>query len=165
MTLRNKLIRLAHSKPELREHLLPLLSKKAYGEQIPKGLYQIGASLQDHPQGKAMVDEMAKAFQSFPKHASAYAVQLLKGFKGGRPISLEKAAKELGDVSGGQPAAQNVVGRILSKYGEKSAARVLRSAYDKAQEVIDEDHYMVYDDDDDYSWLKKDPSTGRRGRP
>lgn len=30
--LRSKLIRLAHQKPELREHLLPLISKKAYGD-------------------------------------------------------------------------------------------------------------------------------------
>tara|TARA_B100000963_G_scaffold114328_1_gene99608 strand:- start:153 stop:527 length:375 start_codon:yes stop_codon:yes gene_type:complete len=31
MSLRNKLIRLAHANPELREHILPLL-KKSYGE-------------------------------------------------------------------------------------------------------------------------------------
>lgn len=29
MSLRNKIIRLAHAKPELRKHLLPLLKKKA----------------------------------------------------------------------------------------------------------------------------------------
>lgn len=43
MSLRNKLIRLAHSKPELRKHLLPLLKESSdndWWEQSEKGLYR-----------------------------------------------------------------------------------------------------------------------------
>ena len=35
MSLRDKLIRLAHSKPELRKHLLPLLKSASAGEDYP----------------------------------------------------------------------------------------------------------------------------------
>lgn len=47
MTLRNKLIRLAHEKPELREDILPLLKEaKAPSKEI-KRLSELGEEVQD----------------------------------------------------------------------------------------------------------------------
>lgn len=40
--LRNKIIRLAHSKPELRKHLLPLLKESSKLRDLGKGKYQYG---------------------------------------------------------------------------------------------------------------------------
>ena len=54
-SLRSKIIRLAHSKPELREHLLPLVTKSANFNpkltQEPRGKYK------RNPQGWEMSDE------------------------------------------------------------------------------------------------------------
>ena len=53
MTLRSKLIRLAHTNPEIRPHLLPLLTKEARLRKGPGGLlfdYGRGFSVrEDHP--------------------------------------------------------------------------------------------------------------------
>ena len=42
MTLRNKIIRLAHSKPELRKHLLPIL-KEAKGDTLSRSIEDEGS--------------------------------------------------------------------------------------------------------------------------
>ena len=61
--LRNRLIRLAHAKPEMREHLLPLIQEKqagSIGEIFPKVVADVG------PGGVSIYTEMGLTGMKFP---------------------------------------------------------------------------------------------------
>tara|TARA_B100000925_G_C21778951_1_gene375404 strand:+ start:77 stop:571 length:495 start_codon:yes stop_codon:yes gene_type:complete len=70
--LRNKLIRLAHQKPELRKHLLPLLSKQAAPKMAPKIKSKAEAKIIENTRWQdwnpvRLPDEPAKYFLNDPK--------------------------------------------------------------------------------------------------
>ena len=149
--LRNKLIRLAHAKPELRKDLLPLLAKKAYGEGIPEGLKLVGKAFSVHPNGAAMLADLEAGLKEGMrggKQLGAWMKALTDGYKrGGSTLSLEGAAEYLGSVSGGMPVAWAWLDKVLKKHGEMKAKQKAEDAYRTDQWRVDEDHYGMYWDD------------------
>lgn len=151
--LRNKIIRLAHAKPELRKDLLPLLQTKkvAYEEKQVK---ELGAAIAGSENGKAIyeyaVQNLMKALRHILKTPTTKKLlnDFKKGFQQGNSrLSLEKAAEEMGKTLGGRPAVAIALSNALIKGNEKSAGRVLTKAYDKAQADVDDWASVIYDDD------------------
>ena len=157
--LRNKLIRLAHAKPELRKDLLPLLQTKK-ADHTKKADYDLkivsnlGAAIAESENAQVIFEESMKNLKyalqhylSYPSTKGLFAA-FKKGFESGKSrMSLDQAAKEMGSTLGGQPATANALSKALLKGKEKSAGRALASAYDKAQKREDEWAEVIYDDD------------------
>ena len=111
MSLRSRLIRLAHEKPTLRDHILPLLTKKA--------AYKARAAIKVHEALEAVVDEMEADLRKEGFGSEEIYGRRIQDFRGQvRKLLLLELADEMSDGLVIMPigmAVNKAAGRAMDK--------------------------------------------------